>query len=595
MMGYFKTRKKSIIGFTVVLAAVFSILLAGCKASTSPSKPDDEEKKQEEETKQFTVTFVLNDGSENAETIIKVDEGKAVASPENPVRTGFSFGGWFKDEELSESYDFTSLITSDLKLYAKWNILSFSVTFQTDGGTEIEAQTVEYNTFASKPKKSPEKENCTFAGWFQDKECTVKFDFNKAITADTVIYAGWNFLGYKITFNTDGGTDVSSQSIMEDEGLVTKPQDPSKVGYDFSGWYSDEACTVPFDFETKIAADTTIYAKWTIKSYTVTFQTDGGTEIEAQTVEYGSKVTEPEEAPEKEHYTFAGWYKDINRRTPYNFDSSVTGEISIYAKWNKVSYKATFISDGQTVAEYTLDYLSEITKPVQPKKTGYTFGGWYADNTFKTEFDFTQLIKDNVTIYAKWIIITYTVKFESNGGSEVASATVDYNTSVTAPANPTKAHYTFAGWYKDSKLRTKYVFTDKITENITLYANWDTESYTVTFNSNGGTEISSSSVVYNSTVKEPAKPEKTGYTFAGWYADSGLTTPFNFTTGITANITLYAKYKINTYTVTFNSNGGSATAVATVEYKSVVAKPADPAKQYYTFGGWYTDTALQLL
>ena len=586
-METFKTRRKSFFGFAVVLATVFSLFLSGCKASVTPGGDE-----PEKELKQYTVTFVADIDGEAEPSTVTVKEGKTVERPANPEKTGFSFDGWYTDEELSEAYDFATPVTSDFTLYAKWNVRSFSVKFETDGGTAISEQTVEYNSYATKPSKNPEKQNCTFNGWFKDAECKEKFNFRTGITADTVIYAGWTFLGYKVTFETNGGSAVSSQSIL-DNGCASEPKEPSMAGYSFSGWYTDQELTAAFDFTTAITANITLYAKWTIKNYTVSFYSDSSTVLTTQSAEYGSKIAEPEEAPVKEHYTFAGWYKDITLLTPYDFDSTVTGDISLYAKWNPESYTVTFIYEGETIsAESILNYLSTVNTPKAPSKTGYTFGGWYSDADCTIPFDFSKGISSNTTIYAKWTINTFTVKFVTNGGSEVTSATVNYNASVTAPANPTKEHYTFDGWYKDSKLRNKYDFKNKVTEDLTLYAKWNAESYTVTFNSNGGTEMSSSSVEYNTTVRQPASPEKTGYTFNGWYTDSELTAAFNFTTRITANTTLYAKYTINTYTVTFNSNGGSEVSSATVEYNGTVTKPADPSKQYYTFGGWYTDTAL---
>lgn len=585
-MDSLKIRRKSFIGFTVIIAVVFSFFLAGCKVETTPEHPDGEE------TKQFTVTFVLNDGSEATDFTVEVEEGKSLERPEAPVREGYSFDDWYTDEEFSQVYDFATPVTESFTLYAKWNILSFKVTFETDGGSEIEEQTVEYKAYASKPVENPEKENCTFKGWFKDEECTESFDFLSGITADTVIYAGWNFLGYKVTFNTNGGSKVSSQSVAENAS-AKRPKEPSKSGYNFSGWFSDEALETAFDFETILTEDITLYAKWTIKTFTIKFYSESETLLTSQTVEYGNKVAEPEETPVKEHYTFAGWYSDMALRTPYDFESPVTGDISLYAKWNILSYKATFISEDQTVtAEYTLNYLSTITKPTNPSRTGYTFNGWFTDNTFKTEFDFTKGITADVKIYAKWTINTYTIKFVTNGGSSVTDVSVDYNTSLEEPTAPTKEYYTFAGWFKDSKLTKPYDFTGKITAAFTLYAKWNIDSYTVSFNSNGGSEIAPASVNYNSVVRAPAAPEKTGYTFQAWYTDAELTNAFDFTTKITGNLNLYAKYTINTYTVSFNTNGGSEITAVQADYNTLITAPANPSRQYYTFGGWYTDSAL---
>ncbi len=136
---------------------------------------------------------------------------------------------------------------------------------------------------------------------------------------------------------------------------------------------------------------------------------------------------------------------------------------------------------------------------------------------------------------------TYTVTFDSDGGSEVATQTVDKGETATEPEDPTKAGYVFEGWYTEAEHINAYDFSTAVNENITLYANW-TAVHTVTFNSNGGSEVSSATVENGETVTQPADPTKASYTFAGWYSDEELTTAYVFSTPVTADITLYAKW-----------------------------------------------------
>ncbi|QMV40696.1 InlB B-repeat-containing protein [Cohnella cholangitidis] len=147
----------------------------------------------------------------------------------------------------------------------------------------------------------------------------------------------------------------------------------------------------------------------------------------------------------------------------------------------------------------------------------------------------------------------YTVTFNSNGGSAVSNQTVSHNSMAAAPANPTKTGSAFGGWYTNSGLTTAFTFTTPITGNTTLYAKWTVNTYTVTFNSNGGSAVSNQTVSYNGKATAPIVPTRPGFTFEGWYKDSGLTTAFTFTTAITANTTLYAKWTVNLYTVTLTA------------------------------------------
>ena len=196
----------------------------------------------------------------------------------------------------------------------------------------------------------------------------------------------------------------------------------------------------------------------------------------------------------------------------------------------------------------------------------------------------------------------YTVTFDSNGGTSVSSQKVKSGGLVSKPSNPTKSGYTFDGWYSDSALTNKWNFsTDVVTYNMTLYAKWIENTvetyYTVTFDSNGGSLVSSQTVKSGGLVSKPSNPTKSGYTFDGWYSNSSLTNKWNFNTDVvTYNMTLYAKWIENSvetyYTVTFNSNGGTSVSSQKVKKGELVSKPSSPTRSGYTFDGWYSDSAL---
>ncbi|MDZ4197363.1 MAG: InlB B-repeat-containing protein, partial [Candidatus Izemoplasmatales bacterium] len=178
------------------------------------------------------------------------------------------------------------------------------------------------------------------------------------------------------------------------------------------------------------------------------------------------------------------------------------------------------------------------------------------------------------------------ITFNSNGGSIVSAITQNYNTDVSTPQNPTKTGYTFGGWYANSELTTAYVFNTMTAGSITIYAKWSINQYTITFDSNGGSIVSVITQDYNTTILTPLSPTKTGYTFGGWYANSELTTAYVFNTMPSENITVFAKWSINQYTITFDSNGGSIVSAITQEYGSPIVAPSNPTKEGYTFNGW---------
>ena len=190
-------------------------------------------------------------------------------------------------------------------------------------------------------------------------------------------------------------------------------------------------------------------------------------------------------------------------------------------------------------------------------------------------------------------LLTYTVKYDSKGGSAVASVKAGYNSLISAPKSPTRSKYHFVGWYKDSACKTAWSFASgRVKANQTLYAKWVSNNVTVTFNSQGGTAISKVATTYGSKIKTPKTPTRTGYTFGGWYKDSACTAKWDFTKDtVKDNITLYAKWTMKTFTVAFNSQGGSAVAAMKVMQYATFTAPAAPTRMDYTFMGWYRDSA----
>ena len=184
-----------------------------------------------------------------------------------------------------------------------------------------------------------------------------------------------------------------------------------------------------------------------------------------------------------------------------------------------------------------------------------------------------------------------TVTFDSLGGSAVGPVTVGYGSAVTKPSDSTKTGYTFDGWYTDKNCTTAWDFDqDTVTGDITLYAKWTADTYSVIFDSQGGNDVAPETVSYGSAVTKPSDSTKTGYTFDGWYTDKNCTTAWDFGQDtVTGNITLYAKWTADTYSVIFDSQGGNDVTSEAISYGSAVTKPSDPTKTGYTFDGWCAD------
>ena len=217
-------------------------------------------------------------------------------------------------------------------------------------------------------------------------------------------------------------------------------------------------------------------------------------------------------------------------------------------------YTVTFDSYGGTPVPpaQEVEYGHTATKPADPTLKGYTFAFWYLgeDEQNATAYDFNTPVTGDITLTAKWNINKYTVTFDSYGGTPVPPVQeVEYGLTATKPADPTLKGYTFAFWYlgEDEQNATAYDFDTPVTENITLTAKWNINKYTVAFNTDGGTPVPpAQEVEYGLTATEPAAPEKTGYTFDGWYLGDEK---YDFSAAVEQNITLTAKWHITPHNI----------------------------------------------
>ncbi|GAA3891797.1 hypothetical protein GCM10022381_37050 [Leifsonia kafniensis] len=243
---------------------------------------------------------------------------------------------------------------------------------------------------------------------------------------------------------------------------------------------------------------------------------------------------------------------------------------------------------GSTVAAVSVDNGTVIKAPKSPTRTGYTFAGWYTKATGGSKWNFTNTVTANVTAYAHWTVQERTVTFNAQGGSKVAAVSTDYNTVIKAPKAPTRTGYTFAGWYTKATGGSKWSFTAKVTTDATAYAHWTVQKRTVTFNAQGGSKVAAVSTNYNTVIKAPKAPTRSGYTFAGWYSKATGGSKWNFATKVTANATAYAHWAVQKRTITFNAQGGSKVAAVSTNYNTVIKAPKAPTRSGYVFKGWYT-------
>ena len=293
------------------------------------------------------------------------------------------------------------------------------------------------------------------------------------------------------------------------------------------------------------------------RTITVNFETNGGTSMDPLTIEEGTLLNPPDE-PTKQGYAFNGWSTSRYVLDPFDFDLSLDSDMTLFAHWDQAQTSSpptlTFDSNGgSNVSDMTRDAGDAITEPTTPVRIGYVFEGWYEERAFITPFVFDTMPRTSMTIYAKWRLdqenqTTYTLSFDSNGGSAVDAIIQEGGTSLNAPDAPIRNGYVFIGWYENSQLTTPFTFDTMPSTSKTLYAKWEANQeaptlYTLSFNSNGGSIHTPLSLEEDTTLPDLPTPFKADHTFSGWFTDVSLTTAFTRSTMPSNNITVYAKWE----------------------------------------------------
>ena len=564
----------------------------------------------------YRVAFDANGGSGTMGDFVFTN---SAALPANAfTRAGYGFTGWNTAADASgATYANKAGVARDLTLYAQWKAKSYTVTFDANGGTtSTSSKTVTYDaTYGTLPE--PVRTGYSFGGWFTAASGGSKVTASStvAITAAQTLYAHWTANTYAITLNRQGGSGGDSTVTATYDAAMPAIAVPTRAGYTFGGFYAETGGegTQYYTASGKSAckwnktSTTTLYAKWTPKSYTVNFNANGGTaSVASKTVTYDATYGELP-APTRTGYSFNGWFTAESGGLKVTDSSKVAiaAEHTLYAQWTVNTYTITLNrqsgSGGDSFA--TAAYGAAMPVIEVPTRTGYTFGGYYtnadgggtqyykASGTSARKWDKTVA----TTLYAKWTANSYAVTFNANGGTTpTSSKTVTYDAVYGTLPAPTRTGYSFGGWFTSASGGSKVTesATVSITAAQTLYAHWTANSYTVTFNANGGTTpTSSKTVTYDAVYGALPTPTRAGYSFGGWFtaASGGSKVTESDTASITAAQTLFAHWSANNYTITFNANGGTTpTSSKTVTYDATYGALPTPTREGYSFGGWFT-------
>jgi uncharacterized repeat protein (TIGR02543 family) len=447
----------------------------------------------------------------------------------------------------------------------------YTVRFNSQGGSAIVEMTALKGSKIAEPK-SPIKDNYEFEGWYKDSGLTSAWNFNSdMVTSDITLYAKWADKTYTITFDAQGGYNLSDLSMeVEYGGQYGQLPTVEKAGQTFNGWWTGVGGTgvliIPSSL-VQIQTSQILYAHW-IDGYTIYFRGCGGSipNPEYKAVKFGDRYGSLA-ATSRVGYVFDGWYTGVEGTgDKITADSvlDIAENKTLYANWVPETYMVTFDAQGGDTPSPTtknVTHASTYGPLATISREGYTFDGWWTapeGGGSQITGDSTVSITEEQTLYAKWVANEYTVTFDAQGGINLNPSikTVKYDDSYGALATTVKVGHALGGWTtgpNGTGLQITSGSTVGNAANHTLYAKWEPNTQTITFDAQGGTSTDplTKVVTYGQAYGELASTTRESYTFAGWWTGEGGSgtqiTEESVFTGTTDRI-LYAKWSFDVFT-----------------------------------------------
>jgi len=562
--------------------------------------------------------------------------------------TGYTFSGWKGGNKVFDEKTTTykpSDFTSDIKngnttiwLSAQFSPITYTIKYNGNGNTggSTASSTHTYDIAKNLTANGFTKTGYTFAGWntntsgtgtnYTDKQSVKNLSSTQGATIN--LYAKWTPVTYKVSYNANGGSGApSAQTKTHGVDLTLSSTKPTRTGYTFNGWNTNSSGSgTNYSSGGKYTANAnvTLYAKWTPVTYTVTYNANGGSGApSAQTKTYGVDLTLSSTKPTRTGYTFNGWNtKADGSGTNYASGGKYTSNanLTLYAKWTPVTYTVTYNANGGSGApgNQTKTYGVDLTlSSTKPTRTGYSFNGW---NT-KSDGSGTNYASGgkytanaNLTLYAKWTPITYTVKYYLDGVEQTAlKQTCTYGTSYSYQSLPTKTGYTVTGWWSGSSSSSKGTqyaagssFSNLTSTNggtVNRYAYSTPNTYTVKYYLDGVEQTSlKQNCTYGTSYSYKSLPTKSGYTVSGWWSGSSSSSKgtqytaggsfSNLTATNGGTVNRYAYTDATNYTVKYYLDGTEQTSLRqTCTYGASYKYPSLPTKMGYTITGWWSGSS----
>lgn len=493
------------------------------------------------------------DGGKLSVSEVSVEKDGTYGALPTPVKDGYNFIGWYSKKENGK------LIAKETKYSSVRADILYALYIE----KVVIKPNIDITNKVETPNTQPSNDNTTLP--------------------PAVVVAKKE---YTITFITNGGSEIKPITLLEGT-KIENVNNPIREGYDFVGWDVVLPDVMPSN-------NLVLNALWKAKTYNVNLKFSEKLNVKKSVVYDSTYGTLPDVS--KDGYTFIGWFtSDVDGEQVKGEDIvKITSDITLYARLEANKYNIKFSSDTNDVIEdieVTYDQMYGELPVVS--KNGYSFDGWYLDREYKEKVNSTDIVKitSDIILFARFVANRYTITFDF--GYDMLNKDIYYGEQYGELPVASKDGYDFVGWFTAGADGVQ-ITSDSVYEfatNQILYARYEAKKLNVSFETFGGSSHEKIQVTYDEIYGELPTPEKTGYDFGGWYFDnefknvaSGLDT-----VKILEDITLYAKFTANTYTLTmdFNFDVG-ATMNKDITYDQAYGELVQPDRYGYTFMGWYT-------
>ncbi len=495
----------------------------------------------DKEPKIYNVTFNDWDGSEISSQTVKEEE--SAIAPADPEREGYTFDSWDKD---------FSNVSSNLVVTAQYNINSYNVSFNTDGGSEVSNQLVEYQKSAERPATDPTKKGYIFVDWYSDQNYTSQYDFDTPIKGDTTIYAKWEVKTYQVSYDltttngsisakVDGESISSGEEVQEGKEIVFTASSDS--GYQIEHWLMDGEVIPDYKGNTYIIdelmnnievsadfiliPDDNYQVKFNVRDKEEYIAIDGAEIVVASDILFtntsGSAIT----------YLQDGTYDYSVEKSQYITTSgaiTVTGSaITVEVELESLDIAVTGVNIDQNNQAIDKGNEVQLSATVEPSNASNKNIRWESDNINIATVSSSGLVT-GVNIgeaeikvitedgnYIDRILVTvedpaqetYTITFLNHDDSVIKMESLEEGSEVSPPEDPTREGYSFSGW-------SQMVPEKMPAQNLELKSEWSINQYTINFDANGGSSVEPITQDYNTEIEEPSNPSRRGYRFRGW-------------------------------------------------------------------------------